>query len=301
VEPDKHQTGDVFDSVMILSFTDFSLHVNVSLEVEYYDAKRKAMGCRITELSKNKISILSYIIKAFMTGQLIASTDILQIVSRSEYSEAHIHPKRSNDNLASEKPNSLPVFVPMVAGGLLALCALLLIGWNIYQYGFTVTADQGAIRAQQYVVRAPVSGTFHSSLEEEQVAVSAGELLGKIKSFANEDGFPVAGGKAREVALYSPCDCIVYGIQVKDGEFRALGESIYLLQTNENKAWAEFVVPSAQARKIKTGNRADIFLAGRDKSYKGHVSNVNILSKDMQYSLVRFLQITFPAKPPISL
>ena len=163
IDAGSYKKGDRIPAKMVLPFKHFTIQIDTPLEVEHSNSSKATIGCRFTDLSTSTVSIVSYVIRAFMTGHIVSEEDILQIVSRDNFVKNRLH-KDTEPQALSETP--LRVIISTIAFTALVLALTAFLGWNVYLDLFTVSAQGGIVRVQSDKIidftdqEAPLQGEF---------------------------------------------------------------------------------------------------------------------------------------------
>ncbi len=79
------KSGDVFDTKLEFDFQTFSLSVPLSCEVRHVNSDGSRVGCRYHDMNERNISIMQYLVSAYISGDLVQVGDMLDVVSRKNF------------------------------------------------------------------------------------------------------------------------------------------------------------------------------------------------------------------------
>jgi alginate biosynthesis protein Alg44 len=189
--------GQQIALTLMLSFAGFSFHANLKAHVEYFNRNARTMGCRFDSLSNEQLSLLSTIIKSYMSGVVVTQEDLLNVVARDNFMKLR---GDAGANLEKKTPfQLLQRALPALAAALLGCAAFGFAGANMYEKFTVLKAPQASVKLDMLLIRSMADGVFKSALPEGAQKVVKGQALGVIA--------PVTGFAA--IPLTSPCDCAV--------------------------------------------------------------------------------------------
>jgi alginate biosynthesis protein Alg44 len=238
-----------------LPFSAFSLGIALKAEVQYYDAIEKVLGCRFVEQGPEQVSFLNHAIKSFLAGEIVSADNILSIAQRNNFTKVR---PAANNNAAPSLRRQLPGLLLVLAVGVLVTALIL---GNLYNSLFIVRADDAAVAAPAFTVRAAGDGVFNSKLDPGLTLVDQGQVIGTIT--------PVNGGAA--VTVQSPCHCYIAKTNVMSGDLAQQGQEILSLVPVEAQPWVVAEMGPQQAKKIGQDSTATITIFGAREPVTGHI------------------------------
>lgn len=282
----RFREGEKVDLALYLAFKNFSLKVDLKAKIEHFSNLNQTMGCRFIELAPSQISILNYVLKSYMSGAVIVEGDILNIVSRDNFTRARkeeTHKLQQNDLLSLFKRA-----LPMLIIALIGLISVSFILGNVFEQLSIVKSYRGIVKSEVIKVRANSEGLFRSLVDENTDRVSLGQPLAEIHG---EVMAPSMDGKANFVkrveTVRSPCDCFVVYQHVRTGEFRSLGEPIFKLIPTSTEPWVEMTVHPEQAQRIETKDEVNLRIGGDVRTLKGKVIDLSLSDEDVPQAIVK--------------
>ena len=273
-----------FDCVLAFPFEGFTMQVSIPCSVEQYDPKNKTLGCVYRELTAAQLSILNLVIKSYVAGTLITEDDVLHVAGRDNSVKFRSNPQ--NDNIHPARSN-IKRIVSLSLILLAGFLGLLFILGNVYESVSILKSYQGVVQADIVISRANADGEFTSLIGENVKQVSKGQPMAEISSLAltlaeksgnqEEASSPLTLAKT---TILSPCDCHVLHQFVNDGEFRALGESLFKLVPVDTHPWITATILPEEAQRLSFEDDARIRIAGETTFIEGTVINFNAANED---------------------
>ncbi|MGQ0528100.1 MAG: PilZ domain-containing protein [Alphaproteobacteria bacterium] len=267
-----YRTGNTFEFFLIVPFQSFALDVPLKVEVEHYNKDTGLIGCRFIDMTKEKISIITHVLRGYIAGDLVTAGEIMNVVSRDNFSKAR--PAVNDDEDLSMR---IRRFALLGGIGLLGLAALYIFSSNFYRSTFTVQSVRGVVESEMQDIKSPEAGIFQSTLKKGAATVEAGQEIGRIVP-------PLLNGGDTQniVQVKSPCACSIVA-RVAGGErYVEAGEHIVTLVPLEAKPWISVVVELRQAQKISIGDSAEIKIAGSDIELTGTVARYETNIEDLK-------------------
>jgi alginate biosynthesis protein Alg44 len=290
-------------------FSDFGVDVETPAILEYADSENGQVGFRLTSLTVNQRSILTYIIKAYMTGEMVTGQDVLNVVARDNFVKARDN-KKSRDNVG-EAPTLARQILPLAVIGLIGIFVTLFIGGNLFQQFFVLPAKGAFVQTESLSVRAPVAGLFISDLPPETVSVKKGQVLGRFTNIeaaktltqAPQAPLPTEGAPlsdltngstpvlktltpepVADVIVESPCDCYVNEVYAKNNEYQNSNNLLFSLSPIKAKSTINATVSAKDSLRLKDGGKALIQIAGLKTKVRGKIVSVTAAGASMQES-----------------
>ena len=269
---DKVSPGKQFPIVLILPFHGFSLDLDLDAEVRHYDEKNKILGCRFTNLTPEKASVINNVIRGHIAGDVVNSGDIMNVVARENYVNVRHHDKPQPSAGDFWKRQALPLL--FIA--LLGMLAFSIIASNIYNGLFVLESSQAYVESEKTVLRNPSEGVYQPSIEPDIMTVQTGQEIGRIVSSQNYNNESARGLNVGQSVIISPCDCFILARPVKKGEYIPSGSNVIELVETTATPWVIAVVSTREAQRIAIGDSADIYIAGSDLEVVGTVSGFQV-------------------------
>ena len=258
--------GDILNITLIFPFTDFALDTPLEAQVQNYDKKQKLLGLRFASLTPPQISMLSHIIRSFISGDVIVAGDILDVAKRSDF----VRVRNQNQNIEGDENTftKIKTLLPLALIVLLGLAALTVIANNLYRGTFIISSDTGVITARTMTLKSPVNGTYTPLISAGDLRVTKGQFIADIGR-ADIQGPNVTGFK-----LQSPCDCIIQSRKAEAGEYLTQGAAVMDLIPQNANAKIEVFINAHDASRIRLNDEATMQIVGTDTQITGQVTDI---------------------------
>lgn len=257
------QDGDRFETEISFSLESFNLSMKVEAEIIRYQKDKGAIACRFVDVTRRNLSLLHYIINAYMAGEVVTAGDVLHVASREAFTP--VDPEQALPEHHTAFQNVM-LKTQRVVGQLIFFAIFIILiaflGHTGYQRIFVINAMSAKISAPLMTVRSPDDGIYEASQGKVSGAVSKGQPLGLIK-------FTTGGA----TILSSPCDCTVAASYAIDNGFSGKGEVIFKLLPKDSSYLVEAKIPAKKLEKIKLGQSAEVLLPN-GSNYIGKVKDV---------------------------
>ena len=153
--------GSRFVADVAVPFSDFNFALKVSCEIVWFDLEKMRIGCRFIDLRESQISLLRYLVDAFVSGRIATVDGLLHTSGSAPGSRRGAETPGIGDQEVSrvrrywETAKRGSVYGLFLALGL-AIAAFA--GISIYNRLFAVTTDLGWVHATMVPVRATGEG-----------------------------------------------------------------------------------------------------------------------------------------------
>lgn len=108
--------GDIFEATLAVDFQNFGLTVPLHCEVRHVNADGSRVGCKFTRMDERSISLLQYLLKAHITGQLVQVGDILDVVADKKKLTIKKEPLNYVENDVKTNNLSHVLYVAIICG-----------------------------------------------------------------------------------------------------------------------------------------------------------------------------------------
>lgn len=258
------EVGDLIDVKLHFAFEGFQFTLQSWAEIRHASQATGRVGCRFASITPQQISLLQYVIDAYISGEVVRSGDLLAISQRNMF----VSPRKVP---AKERP---PGFFARALDRLRgAAIAALTVGiglavfayaaFAIYTHSFVTDGKGIVVSPQIELARAPIGGTItpYTGSRGKQVAVK--ELIAMIEA---------PDGTKRTVE--SPCDCFLANEPLPQGSYVSRGTVIARLVPMQAASEVEMHVPLTKLVGIEAGQRARIDLFGGHPPVWGSVERL---------------------------
>lgn len=236
-----------------LPFAAFSMDITLESEVVYVIGDKKVMGCVFVNLSREQVALLNHVVKSFLAGEIVASTDLLNVAARENFTNPRKKPGASGPIVDTKRqiPGLLLVAV-------LGLAAAGFIVGNMYENLFTLKSSSAVVKSDVIPLRAVGDGIFKSRISSETAVVETDQVLGSV------DGDDIK----------SPCDCILTDVRSRNGEYVIPGQILASLIPVDAKPWVLANLKPEDAVRLRPDNRVRVAIAGAKVELAGHVAGM---------------------------
>ncbi len=242
-----------------------STSMPIELEEIHRNEDKGTIGYRYINLRRSQISILHHVINAYLSGEIVDTGSVIQIVKKDAFT-LQDKDKKISQNLGLQ--NRLLFRFKQIAGALALIVTLLgllsFIGYSIYNRVFILNSVAASVNAPVVIVRSPRSSYFDKipSIKKDS-KLKEGDLLATLRL--------VNGGVAN---IVSPCDCKIISSHVPFKQFVAEGEPLFtLLPIKGGDLFIEAKFDYKDVNKLAINQPATIqFING--EQVKGSVSNI---------------------------
>ena len=252
----------MFTAFMVFNFDAWRFSIKLEVE-KLRTLDNGTVACRFHDLSTQQLSIFHQIINAYLSGEVIAVSDVLNVASREGMVKKdftkRLQPERNW--WQSALFHFKRVLGYTIFGSIIFFLATFVIS-TAYERIFVIESLTAKITTQQTLLRSPENGFFKSANEYSDKLVKKGDLLGLVKL--------VSGGAS---SIESPCDCVILTNYVEDGLFVGQGEPVFSLIDATTRLHIEAAIPFADVQKIQLGQYAEIRLTD-GRVMVGYVQNV---------------------------
>lgn len=241
-------------------FENFALEMEATAEVNRVDAAENAAVYLFTELSPTNLSLLHYLVGALISGESLTASDVLAIAQRDNFTAPRRSAPPVEDRSALAKRLALIAVLWIVGLGLVGFVLV-----SALTRAFVVDSNGVLTSSAPQTLRAPDTGAViaWNAAKGERVEPQAA-----IASFETLQG--------NQVTVASPCDCIVADAKVEPGEVLGRGAPLLTLAPATAPLAGEFVVPLADAKRLRQGDSVHIDFFGQHPPIKGRVKTVNL-------------------------
>jgi alginate biosynthesis protein Alg44 len=261
---------------LIFDLETFALSVDLEFEVMRFEAETGVLSARYMNVPKGNLSLLHYVINAYLAGEVVVAGDILSIAARNDFVERDLDAEIEAEEIGT--PTQEYVKETYRTVGFLAMIGLfVMLVWfilfTLYNRVFVVDALSARVQGPVIVLRAPDSGQFEASIDGPKATI-AGELLGIVKL--------TNGGTA---SIESPCDCNLLELLSLDGAFVGRSQELFSLLPGNAEMEIEAQVDFQDVAKLRISQEAEVQLPDGN-SMTGVVSHIRAVNRleDLQQS-----------------
>jgi len=259
------KVGDTLGVKLVFAFEGFEFIQAMKIEVVNVNATTGRTGCRFIDITESQLSMLHFVVDAYLSGEVIAASDVIEIPKRNMFMAQRKIPA---PELPANRFAAAAVGVrrKVVAGALVVagLAVFAYAGLAIYAHAY-VTDGKGVVVTQEVqFARAPISGTITPQSSAKGKRVAEKELIAVIES-------PTGAFKQVEAS----CDCLLANEPLAKGSFVARGTIIARLVPPTAQTQVEVHLPLERLEGIEKHQRVRVDLYSGQPSAWGTVDRVD--------------------------
>ncbi len=131
--------GTILNLKLHYDFNGFSLVMPIKCEVRHLSSDGSKAGCRFNDLDERSASLLQYLVSAYVAGDMVHVGDVLDVVSRKNFTTARKLPASTVTKKTARKMVNFVAFA-LIGIALAAYCFM-----GIYERIYVVKASFAAI------------------------------------------------------------------------------------------------------------------------------------------------------------
>lgn len=227
-----------FDFGEFQTSIQFSAEVRHATTLEYAGETIIRIGLQFVDMSPRKQDLLRYVTSAFLTGELVSSGDLLNVVQRDNSASP-----RKVSGKAPEAETRLGRLAELVRAPLtwLILASIVLFSLSLtanafYRTSFVSELTTAEVMTDTPTARAPVAGTITFIAGEAGQTIMTGQPLLGIRRATGE-----------EIFVDSACDCEILAVSRLEREFVEAGEVVVRMIHPESRTFIRLYVSKANA------------------------------------------------------
>lgn len=270
----KIKKSDILEITLRLPFQSFTLNVDLRACIEHIHTDDNELGCRFVELTTEQISILTYVIKSYMAGQVVSEGDILQVISRDNFVKMR---NVATANAGEDSKTWATRIAGIIGLTIIGIAALTFIATNIFNNLAISHSEQGRAVIEQTDINAYSAGIFTDLIETGKTFVSKGEEIAEIDFSQSSDAILAGKNKDAKITIVSPCDCDIIQRHAVSGVFYDIGTPLYSLSPKKKDIWIEAIIDNRAALKLNHDMQAKFTIPGFDSVYTGRIQSITAL------------------------
>lgn len=256
--------GKNFKAVVLFKFDEFQINLPIELEVRNISVEKGRVGCRFVNLTSGQISLLQFIVNAYITGEIVRVGDLIGIVARNNFTGKRSLPSATEGLTGGQKfKRKLSklfnwALVFGASGGL-----ILYIGLGVWERNFIVTVDAATVMSETLLVESPKSGKLYYQPIKPGTRVNKGMPLLMVET-----------EKGNMESVDSPCDCIVRE-RLNDNHAQVgTGDAVLRLMSTESEPYVQATLPYKKALRLNEGGAVMLGLSGFDHLVTGKILTI---------------------------
>lgn len=235
---------------MVFDFGDLATGVDVQLEELPENSANGIQGYRFINIKRSQVAMLHHVINAYISGDIIDTGDMIEIVRRDAFSSVDKDQKVAQ---ISGHENTLAFRLRQIFGTLAILVLLIsiigFIGYSLYNRIFILNSISASVNAEVVVVKSPRASYFDAlPVMSKGATIKRGELLATVHL--------INGGVAN---IESPCDCKIIDIHVPFKQFVDEGEPLLtMIPEKDGDLFIEAKFSFEDVEQLTLNQRAEI-------------------------------------------
>lgn len=264
--------NQLYSGRLIFKVDGFDLAMEVGFVPRAQDGGGDRCGCEFQNLGASEVSTLRYLITAFLSGELVSAGDVLNTLSRENFTKAR-KSKGSNDLGFFGSLRAMIASLVFMAVGLMAVS---FVAWQLWQIYFVTTAESAMVASEQIPIRVPKDAKVTTLVKAGQ-QVKAGEaiatfdapMLSYVNDLVGEGSYSVKQieellGQSVRGTLTSPCDCKVLNLLPAESQYMTKGEQLAVVAPADASAHVVARFSFADRDALEEGQSVTLRLPGGD-------------------------------------
>jgi alginate biosynthesis protein Alg44 len=284
----KFHTGQTLDAWLELTIQPVTFTLRVKCEVR--NVTRERVGCQFLQLGPGEISALRRIIHGTLGGDLVATGDVIQALSRDNFVKSR-EVKDAAGLSGPARARALLMTALMFTLGLIAFAYAL---DKLYEMAFVTRSTAAKIAAPTFIISMPRDGTFFSLVPEnnevqkgQPIASFQAAMLDVIQGDVGNLKLSAAElsqlmGETLKGTLSSPCDCVVQQRNALDGQYVNRGQPLFELVTKNATPYVLARFHFDDLDKLAVGRGLSFRIYGQDRQRFGKIHDVKLLPPQTQ-------------------
>jgi mannuronan synthase len=249
---------DRFTAKFFFPIDAIEVSLVLTCEVRHSNPGSGVTGCAFTDIDASQLSLLQYLVGAYLSGEIIRQDDIMVVLSRENFTRERKQTQTANP--LRERLRAFKRWVTVAALSGIGIGLVAYVAAAIYHRMYVSEFDGFIAANDAAYVRAPVDGLVDSLLLDLLQPVSKGSTVGTVK---DPDGLLVP--------LSSPCDCIVLALQAPVGSIVDRNAAVVVLAPNNAEMNVSVRLPGEKLRGISAGKRASLTMFDTGETVGGTV------------------------------
>lgn len=280
----EEKLSDGIENIKIFfPFNSYSFHMEVKGKFVNYNPEKKIASYRFVEMNASQVSLINYIIKSYMSGNLVTEGDLISVVNRDNFVKNRSHTTPEKNNIRSGIRKIFPLILIILIG----VAGILFFAGNIYEKSSILNSYQSMVEGMRIDVRSYAEGTATFLIAEETEKVTKGQPLISIDRITTHFQENVPPAPNTQITINSPCDCYIQTRHAQSGEFVGYGETMMTLVPNESRLWVTALVSPEKVHNLRLQGDAQIRIAGEGGFVDGHIMEIGTDGLERAYTKVK--------------
>lgn len=257
----RRRVGERFTARLFFPVDAMEFNLALVCEVRHANPGSGVTGCAFADLDRSQLSLLQYLVGAYLSGEIVRQDDIMTVLSRENFTKER--KQRKAESPLRERLAAARRWLTVAALCAIGVGLVLYIAAAIYQRMYVSEFDGFVAPADPAYVRAPADGLVDTLKLDGLLPVRKGDTVGTVK---DPDG--------RVMQLSSPCDCIVLATPAPVGSIVDRNSPVAVLAVDGAEMNVVVRLPGEKLRGIGAGKRASLTLFDTGESLGGTVQSV---------------------------
>lgn len=274
--------GGIYEAVLHMNLHAVELNIDTKLKI--VSQRGDVIGSEFIELDSKKRDILRYMMNAFMAGEIVDISGLVNVMQRESYIKSRKQ-KTETPRTPAQRLKAALGTLAFIAVGLLALGFVL---YKTYLMLFRIPAIQAHVSADAYVISMPDNGYIKYNVAADQPSVRTGEAIatissqlasrlstpsdiGALSALAQADLQIVLGRALIETVISSPCDCDLYFPETPMDSFAYQHQPLVHLLPKDRPLFITASIPFSKLNDLRDIRKVNLQVFGFDESIEGKV------------------------------
>lgn len=226
--------GKVYNGRLVFKVDGMDMALEVEFVPRSVGADSDRCGCEFQNLGPREVSVLRYLITAFLSGELVSAGDVLNTLSRENFTKAR---KSKSSQALGLFASARAMIVSLVVMGV-GLVAVTFIGYQLWQIYFVTTAETAMVASENIPVRVPKDAKVTTLVQAgehvdpgQPIATFDAPMLSYVNDLVGNGNYTVDQieellGQSVRGTLTSPCDCKVLNLLPAKDQYMSKGEKL---------------------------------------------------------------------------
>lgn len=262
--------GQLYNGRLVFRVDGFDLAMEISFVPRVIEPGQGRCGCEFQNLGAQEVSTLRYLITAFLSGELVSAGDVLNTLSRENFTRARKGKGSQDLGILGRIRATTASLVFLVVG----MIALAYVGVQLWQIYFVTHAESAMVASEQIPVAVPKDAKV-TTLVKAGEPVKAGQaiatfdapMLAYVNDLVGEGNYTIKQieellGQRVSGTLTSPCDCKVLNLLPAKEQYMSKGEQLAVLAPADASAHVIARFSFEDSDKLEEGQSVTLRLPG---------------------------------------
>lgn len=257
LEPPRH-VGERFTATLFFPIDAMEFSLRLVCEVRHANPGSGITGCAFTDLDRSQLSLLQYLVGAYLSGEMVRQDDIMTVLSRDNFTRERKQKTASGGQLRKIRRWITVAALCAIGVGLVAYVAA-----AIYQRMYVSQFDGFVAAANTAYVRAPVDGLVADLSLQPLQQIAKGDTVGSVED-----------PNGAVASLASPCDCLVLALPAPTGSIVDRNAPVAVLAPVGSAMNVVVRMPGERLHGIYAGKRSSLTFFDTGETSGGTIQSV---------------------------